>query len=846
MRIQTLPGGAFLVLSALGVVSNSYAQEAPPYDSAVDVQLFEYAVGPKSFLTVSDAKLSLKDQFNVDALITFMTDPFTVYNVTADGEDIINTRVNVVESLLAGEISGAYGLMDKLQVGASIPMILSMSGEGLEPATARPGDSLQVSGLGDMRLEAKYQAYEREGLLVAALGGFTVPTSVGSGGGDFLGDNLPTARLRAAVQWSNPQDNLTVGANVGAIFRKPREIYSSTVGQQLTYGVGAAAKANERVSIIAEMFGRTGMAEFDLSKSPLEVNGGVRVKATKSIAVLAGGGAGLVKGIGSPGLRMFVSIGWAPDYADSDGDGVPNLRDKCPLVAEDKDGFEDDDGCPDPDNDGDKRLDDDDKCPNQREDFDGFEDDDGCPEVDNDKDGIDDLKDRCPNDPEDKKGPNPDDGCPANKRDSDADGIMDSRDRCPKEEEDEDGFEDWDGCPDLDNDKDGIPDDQDKCPLCAEDKDGFDDENGCPELDNDFDGIPDDKDKCADGAEVINGIDDFDGCPDKGGIELVRINDDRVEIDRPITFTRGDDLTKGGAVITDQLAAVMISHPEVTKWLVVVAEKKGRNEAKARRASERRAESVKARLLKRGVSEGALQVVGAVSDDSKVGVVIREKAETDETGFFCPEQYKAVPREETAMPEEPAPAEEPEPMPAEKDSDADGMTDATDACPDEAGPVENNGCPDTDRDGDSVVDRLDNCPDEKGTVDNHGCKKKQLVEIKGEKIEILQKVMFATAKSRIRHASYKLLDNVASVLKSHPEIKKIQVVGHTDSVGKPESNLKLSQARAESVVKYLVKKGVAADRLEPIGKGDTEPIGDNATKEGQEQNRRVEFKIVAE
>ncbi len=843
MRIATLPGGALIVLCVFGLFSNSYAQEEPPYDSAVEVQLFEYAVGPKSFLTVSDAKLSQKDQFNVDFLITFMTDPFTIYDVDSN-DDIEGTRVSVVESLLAGEVSGAYGLTDKLQLGASLPMVFTMTGQGLDPVTARPGDDLKVSGLGDMRLEAKYAAYEKQGLRIAALGGVSVPTSVGSGGSEFLGDNLPTGRIRAAVQWTNPQNNLTVGANLGALFRKPREIYSSTVGQQLTYGIGAAAKANDRVSLIAEVFGRTGMAEFDLSKSPLEANGGVRVKATKSIAVLAGGGAGIVKGIGSPGLRMFVSVGWAPDYADSDGDGVPNLRDRCPLVAEDKDGFEDDDGCPDPDNDGDKRLDDEDKCPNQREDFDGFEDDDGCPDVDNDKDGINDLKDRCPNDAEDKVGPNPDDGCPANKRDSDADGIMDSRDQCPKEEEDEDGFEDWDGCPDTDNDKDGIPDDQDKCPLCREDKDGFDDENGCPELDNDFDGIPDDKDKCADGAEVINGIDDFDGCPDKGGIELVRVNGDRVEIDRAITFTRGDDLTRGGAVIADQLAAVMMSNPQVTKWLVVVAEKRGRDEAKARRASQRRAESLKARLTMRGISENVVQVVGAVSDENKVGVVIREKAETDETGFFCPEQFKAVPREENAMPAEPAP--EPEPMPAEKDTDGDGMTDATDACPEEAGPVENKGCPDTDRDGDGVVDRLDNCPDEKGKADNHGCKKKQLVEIKGEKIEILQKVMFATARSRIRHASYKLLNNVADVLKAHPEIKKVQVIGHTDSVGKPESNMKLSQDRANSVVKYLVKKGVAADRLEPIGKGDTEPIGDNATKAGQEQNRRVEFKIANE
>jgi outer membrane protein OmpA-like peptidoglycan-associated protein len=66
---------------------------------------------------------------------------------------------------------------------------------------------------------------------------------------------------------------------------------------------------------------------------------------------------------------------------DSDGDGVPNGRDKCPLVPEDKDGFEDDDGCPDDDNDGDGFADKVDKCPNEPETVNGFEDDDGCPDV---------------------------------------------------------------------------------------------------------------------------------------------------------------------------------------------------------------------------------------------------------------------------------------------------------------------------------------------------------------------------------------------------------------------------------------------------------------------------------
>jgi OmpA-OmpF porin, OOP family len=97
---------------------------------------------------------------------------------------------------------------------------------------------------------------------------------------------------------------------------------------------------------------------------------------------------------------------------DTDGDGIPDSSDKCPNEPEDKDGFQDEDGCPDPDNDGDGILDKDDKCPNEPEDKDGFQDEDGCPDPDNDGDGIPDTNDKCPNEPETVNGYQDSDGCP--------------------------------------------------------------------------------------------------------------------------------------------------------------------------------------------------------------------------------------------------------------------------------------------------------------------------------------------------------------------------------------------------------------------------------------------------
>lgn len=180
------------------------------------------------------------------------------------------------------------------------------------------------------------------------------------------------------------------------------------------------------------------------------------------------------------------------------------------------------------------------------------------------------------------------------------------------------------------------------------------------------------------------------------------------------------------------------------------------------------------------------------------------------------------------------------------DNDSDGVLDAKDKCPGTAGPIENIGCPDTDGDGDGVVDRLDNCPEEKGDAKNQGCKAKQLVVITKDQLKILDQVKFVTGSAKLSPASNKLLDNIARVLLAHLEIWKVRVEGHTDNVGKPEKNLKLSQDRAQSVVNYLVKKGVAPERLEAIGHGDTKPIEDNKTAKGRAQNRRVEFNIVSE
>jgi hypothetical protein len=650
--VSPRPLGRCLALCLLGISSVALAQQAP-YDPAIDVQTFEYAVGPKTFVTVSDADVAARKQLAIDALLTFLTRPFTVYDLDED-RMISGERVRVVESVTAAQLGAAYGVTDRLQLGASLPVIFTLRGEGLEPDTGSPVmGGLHVTGIGDLIVEGKYRLYRKDGVKIAGLAAVSLPSSIGSDGSQFIGDDLPSLRARLALQYD--RERFAIGANAGVLLRKPRTIYDSTIGPQFAWSVAAAGRITSRLSVIAEGYGRAGLPNFSLDASPLEAIGGLRLYATSAVAVLVGGGAGLVRGIGSPASRFFLSVGYSPDVRDTDKDGIPNGRDRCVTEPEDVDGHEDGDGCPDDDNDGDRRTDDVDRCPAQAEDIDGFDDDDGCPEPDNDKDGLDDLVDKCPADAEDGKAPHPKDGCPAHKRDSDGDGLHDALDRCPLEEEDADAFEDGDGCPELDNDADGVPDAADRCGLCSEDADGFQDDDGCPDLDNDADGLADTQDSCPLEAETVNGVKDGDGCPDTGGANVVRLDGDRLVIDRVPGLAR-NGLSPAGAAIVDQVALVLLAHPEVTKWLIALAQPKAAD-------AKRLADAIAARLAAKGVPADRVGVLGAAGA-ARIGGVAQERTEAAPT---CPAARQAKQRPEAAKPEAApaAPAEPAQPRPAE-------------------------------------------------------------------------------------------------------------------------------------------------------------------------------------
>jgi outer membrane protein OmpA-like peptidoglycan-associated protein len=131
-----------------------------------------------------------------------------------------------------------------------------------------------------------------------------------------------------------------------------------------------------------------------------------------------------------------------------------------------------------------------------------------------------------------------------------------------------------------------------------------------------------------------------------------------------------------------------------------------------------------------------------------------------------------------------------------------------------------------------------------GFEDEDGCPDESRVRVTCRAIEITEMVYFQTNRAVIQRRSHGLLDQIGAVLSARPDIRLVRVEGHTDSRARDEYNMNLSNQRAAAVREYLVTTGIAAERLQSQGFGETRPIETNATSAGRAANRRVEFVIV--
>ena len=148
---------------------------------------------------------------------------------------------------------------------------------------------------------------------------------------------------------------LQFGLNLRGVFRETARLASTTVGPvDFRYGAGLGFRVSPIFRVLAEGYGSTQFSAKN-GTNTLEADGALEISPlSSSVIIRVGGGAGILEGVGVPAARAFLGLAYAHEIGDKDGDGIPDDVDKCPTIPEDKDGFEDADGCPDPDNDGDK------------------------------------------------------------------------------------------------------------------------------------------------------------------------------------------------------------------------------------------------------------------------------------------------------------------------------------------------------------------------------------------------------------------------------------------------------------------------------------------------------------
>ncbi len=482
-------------------------------------------------------------------------------------EPLILTRlstgeeVKLLEHQLQADLLAALGLFDFAELGVAMPLTLWQS-------AGDNGDTLGVRDLdgfvaGDLRLYPKFRLIDNEGqgFGLAALALVTLPTGSQA---NYQGNASVTAEPRVVGEYAFNERGRIAGS-VGVLLREDQELFNIQVGHELTWGASFAYRfAEVPAALIGEVYGKRGLSDADSEETPAELSVAGRWWPVPLHALTLGVSRGLTEGYGSPAFRAYVAYQFTPETVrDSDGDGILDDVDACPNEPEDKDGFQDDDGCPDLDNDGDGIPDTSDKCPNEAEDKDGFQDDDGCPDVDND-----------------------------------GDGILDDVDACPNEAEDKDGFQDDDGCPDVDNDGDGILDDLDKCPTEAEDMDGFEDLDGCPDVDNDGDGLLDDVDPCPNDAT------------NKCGIQTE--TEEEIVILDQIQFEYNRDVIKPVSFpILDSVADVLKTRPRIRKLEIQGHTDAHGDDAFNMDLSQRRANAVRAYLVdKHGIDASRLEAKG--------------------------------------------------------------------------------------------------------------------------------------------------------------------------------------------------------------------------------------------
>jgi outer membrane protein OmpA-like peptidoglycan-associated protein len=467
------PRGIAPVLAlGLGVVclgaGAAAAQEGPQasveYNPDFDPEQFQASADPDQIGLVDGARTQPTGTLSVGLVLNLAGPPLDIRVHDRACDPAVNPECktitgDILNARLRADLGVLYGL-GRFDARLTLPLVLAQSSDFDPQMGAEP---LGGSGVGNPRLGLRAQILKRGAVALAGDVAVQLPT----GGQNFIGDDALVIDPR--LLFDVHAGKLWAGVNLGYRYRGGAEgshIANLYVDDELTWSAAAQYWIRERaLAVGAAAYGRVGIMdaptdlmdvpgvvqELGAEERPAELLGSLRWFVTHKIAVELGGGTALSPGYGAPPFRVLAGVRWSdrraearPLVSDRDHDGIDDADDRCPEAPEDVDGFEDLDGCPDPDNDDDGVVDAADQCPMVGEDADGFQDRDGCPDEDND-----------------------------------GDRVLDAADGCPNEAEDLDTFKDEDGCPEADADGDGLEDADDECPLVAEVYNGIADEDGC-------------------------------------------------------------------------------------------------------------------------------------------------------------------------------------------------------------------------------------------------------------------------------------------------------------------------------------------------------------------------------
>ena len=371
--VTLMKKSALLGLALCWVPRLAAAECATNTDPCVDAERFKPAVTPDGWVNAEGSGLHGKqDPWELGIFAQYGRNTLVVVN-----------NNNVIQQFVSGrlgfDVLASVKIKKPFTLGIDVPFFILQTGDPQNPSFA---------GLDDIRIVPKLRILDdRKSVGLALVAELRAPTHLG----DFAGGTrAPVFAPRLVLDHRfGRKGAFRLGLNAGVLIREHTYFYNVTAGSEFVYAGGIGYRFGGyagKFEIGAEANGGVELEPvkapwtWTAAEVPLEALPYLRIFPSDEWEIQAGAGIGIIAGYGVPVARGFIGVRFHPEAHDRDHDGVPDNRDKCPDAAEDRDGVQDDDGCPEEDADHDGIPDDEDKCPTRPETINGYKDDDGCPD----------------------------------------------------------------------------------------------------------------------------------------------------------------------------------------------------------------------------------------------------------------------------------------------------------------------------------------------------------------------------------------------------------------------------------------------------------------------------------